>query len=66
MSKQQHVPAFDIASIYAALDDADNTFLWLERAMDDSSPVGSLPLEPLFDRFHADPRFATLVARIRN
>jgi len=44
LSKRQHVPAFDIAGIYAALDDVDNMFLWLEaRPLDDSSPVGSLP-----------------------
>jgi hypothetical protein len=65
-SKRQHVPAFDIAGIYAALGDADNVFLWLERALDDSSPIGSLPLEPAFDQFHADPRFAPLVSRIRS
>jgi DNA-binding winged helix-turn-helix (wHTH) protein/tetratricopeptide (TPR) repeat protein len=66
LSRRQHVPAFDIAGIYAALDDVENMFLWLERALDDSSPVGVLPLEPSFDKFHADPRFASLVARIRS
>jgi DNA-binding winged helix-turn-helix (wHTH) protein len=64
-STRQHVPAFDIARIYAALDDTDGTFMWLERALNDSSPVSSLPLEASFDRFHADPRFASLVARMR-
>jgi tetratricopeptide (TPR) repeat protein len=64
LSKRQHVPAYDIATIYAALDDADNTFLWLERAIGDSSPVGTLALEPSFDELHSDPRFASLVARL--
>jgi hypothetical protein len=65
LSKQQHVPAYDIASIYAALDDADNTFKWLDRAIDDSPTVGSIALDPLFDKLHSDSRFATVVARIR-
>jgi len=40
-------PAVD----YAALDDPDNTFLWLDRAVLDGSPIGTMPLEPAFDKF---------------
>jgi tetratricopeptide (TPR) repeat protein len=65
LSKQQHVPAYDIATIYAALDDTDNTFLWLERAIDDSPSIGMIPLEPFFDALHSDARFEKFVARIR-
>jgi len=65
LSRQQHVPAYDVATIYAALDDADNTFRWLERAIDDSSPIGQLALEPLFDKLHTDARFDKFVSRLR-
>ena len=58
-------PAYDIALIYAALADTENTFLWLERAMEDRSTlINFLAQDPMFDAFHADPRFASLVQRI--
>jgi len=65
LSTRQHVAAYDVAMIYAALDDPDNTFLWLDRAVLDGSPIGTMALEPAFDKFHTDPRFEPLVARVR-
>jgi DNA-binding winged helix-turn-helix (wHTH) protein/TolB-like protein len=65
LQKKQHVPAYDIATIYAAMDDADNTFLWLERALDDSPSVGGIPLEPVFDKLHTDARFGRFVVQLR-
>ena len=51
--------------IYAALGDTENTFLWLERAMEDRSTlIDFLAQDPMFDALHADPRFAALVQRI--
>jgi DNA-binding winged helix-turn-helix (wHTH) protein/TolB-like protein/Tfp pilus assembly protein PilF len=65
LSKQRYVPAYDIALIYAALADTENTFLWLERAMEDrSTQLNFLAQDPMFDALHADPRFASLVQRI--
>ena len=65
LSRRQHVPAYDVATIYAALGDADNAFMWLERAVEDSATVGTIALEPEFEKLHSDPRFETLLARIR-
>jgi DNA-binding winged helix-turn-helix (wHTH) protein/TolB-like protein/tetratricopeptide (TPR) repeat protein len=66
VSKQRYVAAYDIALIYAALDDTENTFLWLERALEDRSTlINFLAIDPMFDAFHADARFAALVQRIR-
>jgi tetratricopeptide (TPR) repeat protein len=65
LSSKQHVPAYDIATIYAAMDDADSTFLWLERALDDSPSAGGIPLEPLFDKLHTDARFEKFVSQLR-
>jgi TolB-like protein len=64
-ARREHVPAYDVATIYAALDDVDNAFAWLERAVDDSATVGTIALEPEFEKLHSDPRFETLVARTR-
>ena len=42
-----------------------HTTLWLERSMEDRSvQVNFLAQDPMFDALHADPRFASLVARI--
>lgn len=65
LSKKRYVPAYDIALIHAALADTENTFLWLERAMQDrSTQIAFLAQDPMFDALHADPRFASLVQRI--
>jgi DNA-binding winged helix-turn-helix (wHTH) protein/TolB-like protein/Tfp pilus assembly protein PilF len=65
LSKERYVPAYDIAAIYAALADTENTFLWLERAIDDRSTLMVfLARDPMFDAFHSDPRWAGLVQRI--
>jgi DNA-binding winged helix-turn-helix (wHTH) protein/TolB-like protein/Tfp pilus assembly protein PilF len=64
-SKHRYVAACDIALIHAALADTENTFLWLERAMEDrSTQLVFLAQEPMFSALHADPRFASLVQRI--
>jgi len=65
LSKTRYVAAYDIALIHAALADAENAFLWLERAMEDrSTQLVFLAQEPMFSALHADPRFASLVQRI--
>jgi DNA-binding winged helix-turn-helix (wHTH) protein/TolB-like protein/Tfp pilus assembly protein PilF len=65
LSKERYVSAFDIALIHAALADTENTFLWLERALEDrATQLAFLAQEPMFDALHADPRFAPLVQRI--
>ena len=65
LSKERYVAAYDIALIYATLGDTENTFLWLERAMEDRSTLMTFfAQDPMFDAFRADPRFASLVRRI--
>jgi DNA-binding winged helix-turn-helix (wHTH) protein/TolB-like protein/tetratricopeptide (TPR) repeat protein len=65
LSKERYVPANDIAMIYAALADTENTFLWLERAVEDRSPLMVfLAQDPMFEAFHSDPRWPGLVQRI--
>ncbi len=65
LSQQRFVPAYDIALIQAALGDTENTFVWLERALDDRSTLMNfLAQDPMFDALHADPRFVSLVQRV--
>jgi DNA-binding winged helix-turn-helix (wHTH) protein/TolB-like protein/tetratricopeptide (TPR) repeat protein len=64
-SHQQYVAAYDVATIYAALGDADKTMAWLDRAVDDRSQlIGWLRWDPVFDSIRHDPRYAALVARL--
>jgi tetratricopeptide (TPR) repeat protein len=65
LSKERYIPAYDVALIYAALADLENTFSWLERAIEDrSTQLVFLAQEPMFSALHADPRFGSLVQRI--
>jgi TolB-like protein len=65
LSKARYVAPYDIALIYAALADTENTFLFLEHAMEDRSTlINFLAQDPFLDRLHTDPRFASLVQRI--
>jgi hypothetical protein len=56
---------FGHATIYAQLHDADQTILWLNRAIDRRCYYSTtLKSEPLFDFLHNDPRFANLLQRV--
>ncbi|MGB0133429.1 tetratricopeptide repeat protein, partial [Dokdonella sp.] len=51
-------PTYDIASVHAFRGEADQAFLWLELAAEESG--GNLPtvmLDPLFENLHEDPRW---------
>jgi DNA-binding winged helix-turn-helix (wHTH) protein/TolB-like protein len=64
LAQQQYVPAYDIAMIYAAFHDVDNTLIWIGRAHDDRSTLmGAMGLEPLLDFLRDDPRFIEYVRR---
>jgi DNA-binding winged helix-turn-helix (wHTH) protein/TolB-like protein/Tfp pilus assembly protein PilF len=65
LAKERYVPAYDIALIYAALSDTENTFRWLEAAVTDrSTQIAFLAQDPTFDALHTDPKFNSLVQRI--
>jgi DNA-binding winged helix-turn-helix (wHTH) protein/TolB-like protein/tetratricopeptide (TPR) repeat protein len=65
LSTKRYVSPYDIALIHAALLDTDNTFLWLERAVQDRSTlINFLAQDPMFDTLHSDPRFAALVQQV--
>jgi tetratricopeptide (TPR) repeat protein len=58
------VTAAHLLRAYAALGDADRMFAWLDRAIAERSPaVAYLYVDPIFDRYRADPRFKAAIAR---
>ena len=55
-SQQRYVSAYDISTIHATLGNVNETFAWLERALDERSQlVGWLPWDPVFDEIRSDP-----------
>ena len=54
-----------IAYIYAALDEKDRSFEWLEKAYNErNSSMLWLNQDPRLDNLHADPRFTSLQRRM--
>lgn len=65
LSSERYVSAYDIASIYAGLGDADNALRWLDRALEQrAATLGFVAQNPIYDSLHADPRFVAIVERI--
>jgi TolB-like protein/DNA-binding winged helix-turn-helix (wHTH) protein/tetratricopeptide (TPR) repeat protein len=64
-SKQRYVASFEIATIYAGLDDADNAMLWLEKSYrQHESQMPFIESDDRFDSLHADARYQKLVHRL--
>ena len=65
LAKQRYVPAYSIATVYAALGDAGETFNWLERAFEEHSlELTFIGVEPEMDVVRSDPRFRRLMNRM--
>jgi len=65
LSAKQYVSPYGLAQIYAALDDKEQTFKWLQAAYDDHAVwMSYLAVDPVFDRFHSDQRFQGLLRRL--
>jgi eukaryotic-like serine/threonine-protein kinase len=66
LSKHSYVSSFDIAVIHARLGEKEQTLTWLEKAFDEhDSGLVSLAVDPLFDNVRSDPRFQSLVKRLK-
>ena len=65
-SSLRYVSAYDIAIIYAGLDDHERTLVWLRRAYAERSAwLVNIAWEPRFDRLRDDPRFTAITANMR-
>ena len=60
------VSAWGIAALHASLGDVDEAFQWLETAVQEgASGLIFLTVHPRLDPIRHDPRYAALVARLR-
>jgi serine/threonine protein kinase/tetratricopeptide (TPR) repeat protein len=65
VSKERYVPAYNVAQIYARLEDKQQTLAWLERAFNErDTKVTYIKVEPAFDSIRSDPRFQLLLQRL--
>jgi serine/threonine protein kinase/Flp pilus assembly protein TadD len=64
-AKQRHVTPYAIATIYAGLDNRDETFRWLQMAYEERAPgLTWLKVDPMLDSLRPDPRYADLLRRM--
>jgi len=65
-SNKRYVSPYGLAQIYAALNDKEQTFKWLQIAYDDRAVwMSYLAVDPVFDGFRSDLRFQDLLRRVR-
>jgi eukaryotic-like serine/threonine-protein kinase len=65
VSKRRYVPSYQLAVVYAGLDEKDSAFRLLENAYAErSGSLIYLNRDPRLRDLHSDPRFADLVHRI--
>jgi len=66
-SDKRYVPAYSFAIVYAALNDKDRGFQWLEKSYQDRafSDIGALKVDPLVDNLRSDLRFIDLLRRLK-
>ena len=64
--EEKYVPPYPIAVIHAGLGERDLAIEWLEKAYEErDSWMNYLHLDPRLDSLRADPRFVSLVGRMR-
>ena len=64
--EEKYVPPYPIAVIHAGLGERDQAIEWLEKAYEErDSWMNYLHLDPRLDSLRADPRFVSLVGRMR-
>lgn len=67
LSKRRYVSPFDIASVYAGLNEKDSAFSWLDKALTEHSYALVYLKTPTLvemDNLRSDPRYADLERRI--
>lgn len=66
LSRQRFVTAYGIALVHAGLGHKDEAFGWLDRAFEERSHwLVWLRLDPRWKNLREDPRFATLIEKIK-
>jgi hypothetical protein len=63
-SRERYVPPYAFALVHAGLGDRDAAFEWLERALEvHDVHLIYLTVDPKWDAYRPDPRFAALLGR---
>ena len=64
-SKQEYVPAFNLAQIYAGLDDNEQALEWIEKACDERAVwMPFLKVDLKFASLRSDPRFQDVLRKV--
>jgi TolB-like protein/DNA-binding winged helix-turn-helix (wHTH) protein len=65
LSSERYVSPYGLAQIYAALNDKEPTFKWLQIAYDDHAVwMSYLAVDPVFDDVRSDQRFQDVLRRV--
>ena len=65
LSKRRYISPYDLATIYAGLGEHEQAFAWLDEAFNNhSGRLFLLNVEPHWNGFRSDPRFADLIYRL--
>jgi tetratricopeptide (TPR) repeat protein len=66
LSKQRYISPFDIAIIFTGLGEKEQAFAWFEKAYEKRDPpLSNIKTDHRLERFHSDPRFSSLLRRMR-
>ena len=64
LAKKRYIQPFFFASIYSAMGDKDQAFIWLEKARTERAYIVFVGIDPLFDKLRSDARYTTLIERM--
>ena len=64
LSKQRWVSPFNIAIVYAGLNDKDQAFEWINKSIEARSLLALARVEIAFDNLRGDPRYRDLLNRL--
>ena len=65
LSGERYVSPYGLAQIYAALNDKEQSFKWLQIAYEDRAVwMSYLAVDPVFNGLHGDERFQELLRRV--
>ena len=64
LSTQRYVPAYNVAFIYAGLNDKDKAFEWLNKGYEAHSGLALMKVETVFDNLRPDPRYKKMLKRL--
>src|SRR5439155_2049193 len=66
ISKHGYVSSYTIAEGYMRMGEKNKAFEWLDKAYEDhDSGLVSLAVEPMFDPVRSDPRFRSIIRRMK-